>query len=144
MLFKKIYTLQGGATLGWNGVYTQQAQIGNSPREYKLISVTWDLRAQLSLNPFSDIPINNTDVLYKVLDIGTITGTPIAHGFDNPTPILSIVSNGNYFTLYNIGKKNFDSFYFNEQLNFVVNITNRDMLNNIRLYNSIIIEIEEL
>jgi len=144
MSFKKIYTLEGGAVLGVGGAYTEQAQIGNSPRQYKITSITWDLRARLEVNPFSDIPINNTDVFDKRLDIAAITGKNIAMGFDNPTPVLSIVNNGRVLTLYNIGKRNFDNFFFDEQLDFIVNIVNRDQLNAIRIYNSIIIEIEEL
>ena len=144
MTFKKIYTLEGGVVLGIGGLYVQQAQIGNSPRQYKIQSITWDLRARLDVNPFSDIPINNTDVLEKRLDIVSITGKNIAMGFDNPTPPLSIVNNGTFLTLYNIGKRNFDNFFFDEQLNFICSIVNRDMLNTIRIYNSMIIEIEEL
>jgi hypothetical protein len=145
MFNKKIYTLEGTVTLGVGGVYTSQAQIGNSQRQYKLSSLTWDLRARLGLNPLSDIPINNTNIFDKRLDIETLPlGIPIGMGFDNPTPLGTIQSNGLYCTLYNIGKRNFDNFYFENQLNFILNILNRDQLNVIVLYNSIIIEIEEL
>jgi len=145
MGFKKIYTIEGSVQLGVGGLYANQQQIGNANREYKIVSINWDLRARMELNPWYDIPINNNTIIEKRFDIASILpAVPIAEPFTNPTPLATILSNGNFLTLYNIGKRNFENFFFSNVLNCIISILNRDMINGIRIYNSIIIEIEEL
>lgn len=145
MSFKKIYTIEGSVQLGVGGLYTNQQQIGNANRQYKIVSLNWDLRARMELNPWHEIPINNNTIIEKRFDIANIApAIPIAEPFTNPTPLATIMSNGNFLTLFNIGKRNFENFFFSNELNCIINILNRDMINGIRIWNSIIIEIEEL
>jgi hypothetical protein len=132
-------TLAPGATIACQG------QIENVNRQFLVKSVAWDWRCGLETVPGGNIPIEQNTT--QVIELGLITipaGTMIASPVINPTPLVNVAANGVDVIFYKPGKRNFNYWFVINQLNIVFNQTNLDVLNMVRFYTSIIIEIEDL
>jgi len=120
-----------------------QAQIYNNGQQFKINSITWDWQAwegvSQNLLPFHQ---NTTQRLQLVVQ--PMSGAQnIAEPFINPTPLAG-VNNGVSINFYTLGKRNYDNFFFSNDLNIVFTQANLDVLNRIYFYTSIVIEIENI
>ena len=143
MYKKKIYTiLFTGAILPGVNIPCQ-AIVPYYNRQYKINSITWDFRARLELAPLSNIPLEQNTTIEMALEFITLpVGTPIGQGYLNPTPAGFFANNAIAGGFYKPGKRNFDSFFVSNELDIILNVLNRDMLNAIRFYSYVILEIE--
>jgi hypothetical protein len=142
---KKTHSIIFTGTLAAGATITCQGQIENVNREFLIKSICWDWRCRLEAGSMANIPIEQNTT--QELELGLITipvNTMIASPVINPTPLVNVGLNGTGVTFYRPGKRNFDYWFVVSQLNISFTEINRDVLNVIRFYSSIIIEIEEL
>jgi len=142
---KKTHSIVFSGTLAPNEVITCQGQIENVNRQFSVRSICWDWRCRLESIPGDNIPIEQNITQEIGLDLITIPAlTMIASPIINPTPLVNVIANGSQVSFYKPGKRNFNYWFVINQLNIVFGQTNHDVLNMVRFYSSIIIEIEEL
>jgi hypothetical protein len=142
---KKIHSIIFSGTLATGANITCQGQIENVNREFAIRSVCWDWRCRLEAGAMANIPIEQNITQELGLDLITIpANTMIASPVINPTPLVNVIANGTQVSYYRPGKRNFDYWFVVSQLNIVFTQTNRDALNVVHFYSSIIVEIEEL
>jgi len=92
---------------------------------------------------FDNIPLgNNTVAEYELSIISQPAGTLIASPIIAPTG--TVIANGSQITLYRPQQLQLDSLFCVNDIIAIFNITNRDLINTIRYYASVLIEIEEL
>lgn len=120
-----------------------QAQIYNTDRQFKINSISWDWQAWVAGSQVI-IPFHENITQRIQLVIQPISGAQnIAQPFINPTPLAG-VNNGVSINFYSPGKRNFDNFFFSNDLNIVFTQANLDVLNRVYFYTSIVIEIEDV
>jgi hypothetical protein len=141
----KTYSIIWSGTINPGASYVSQAFISNSNKEFKIKSITWDWRCRIELPPMTLIPIEqNTTQEIELSAISIPAGIMIADPFINAVPVINVAANGSQITFYKPGKRNFDNFFVQNEIDFMYTHINRDVLNVIRFYSSILVEIENL
>lgn len=125
------------------GTTVCQALIDKRNNPFKINSITWEWRCRNENANLGNMPIENNITQELELSLIALPGaaSQIGAPFTNPTPIGSVGANGWSLTFYKPGQFFFEDFYMFNQVDVMFTQTNRDILNSVRFYISIQIQI---
>jgi hypothetical protein len=143
MKTNKIYSCENNKGILASGNYSQEFIINNIGRYFYLKSLiwfSWQQKGAAGLNLNFNDP--NFHCILNIQNVPIVIGTMTLpfDSFSNPG---DIVANSNYFDITQPGQYWFEQLRFIETLKIVLNINNLDAANNISVYTSLIIEIQE-
>jgi hypothetical protein len=139
----RVYTLQWNEPLAPLAFLNLNAIIRVSNRELQIKSVTWDWHTLNETTSEVITQYNNfTQEIVCALN-GANVAIPIAHPYEAVVPLIGS-SNGLNIIFWTPGKRNFESFFTANDFLVGCYQLNRDPLNQMRIYHSVIIETVDL
>lgn len=128
----------GGAAHQWNW------NLDNNNRDFIIKSILWDLTFKFNVTLSGNIPLEMVQTVLYYLQIGQ-PGTNFANSFTRgPLPAGGTQIDGQYMVFWRPKKYNFDSFYVQNTIPFVLEIENYDALRILFYSSTIICEIDDL
>jgi hypothetical protein len=120
-----------------------QAFVDKRNNPFKINSINWEWRCRNEDAWLGNIPIENNTTQELEFSLIAIPGatSQIGAPFTNPGPLASIGANGWSLTFYKPGQFFFEDFYMFSQVDVMFTQTNRDLVNSVRFYTSIQIQI---
>jgi len=139
----KVYSITWSNDLAAGAVMpANMAQIDNPRQRYKLKSFSWDVRLRYVAAGMANIPFEqNISQEIEISLVALPAGNSMASLMNNLVGVAP-AQNGLAIQTYRPQRMEFNSFYMNQTLLVMHTQINRDMVNAIRYYISIVVEIE--
>jgi hypothetical protein len=138
----KTYTWAYQVNCNAGATFGARAVIPNANNNMLLKSVTFEWKAQINstLQQITSHSRRYQDLFFSIF------GTPplqIVGNFVNPA-VGATVQNADSIIFFNTGHWEFEGFYLTNEINIGVSTVNTDTLNQILIYQSVIVQIQEL
>ena len=122
----------------------QGLRIDSNNRQFKIKSLTYDLRLNVSASGIP-IDVNNQDIISLRLILGgAFPITQMHKSLTATAPAPGIVANGVSIDIVKPGQYLFDSWFIQSAMDITVEAINSDPINDIRTFTTLIFETEEL